>query len=54
MELNIISIIVGVVALVIGTILGKIIFAKNTKKQVEEAEQQSKLILKEAELRAEN
>ncbi len=54
MELNIISIIIGVVALVIGTILGKVIFAKNTKKQVEQAEQQSKLILKEAELRAEN
>jgi ribonuclease Y len=54
MELNIISIIVGVVALVLGTILGKLIFAKNTKKQVEEAEQQVKLILKEAELTAEN
>ena len=54
MEPNIISIIVGVVALVIGTALGKVIFAKNTKKQVEEAEQQSKLILKEAELTAEN
>ena len=54
MELNIISIIIGVVALIIGTILGKVIFAKNTKKQVEQAEQQSKLILKEAELRAEN
>ena len=54
MELNIISIIVGIVALVIGTILGKIIFAKNTKKQVEEAEHQVKLILKEAELTAEN
>jgi len=35
-------------------VLGKIIFTKNTKKQVEEAEQQSKLILKEAELTAEN
>lgn len=54
MEPNILSIIIGVVALVIGTVLGKIIFAKNTKKQVEEAEQQSKLILKEAELTAEN
>jgi ribonuclease Y len=54
MEPNILSIIIGIVALVIGAILGKIIFAKNTKKQVEEAEQQSKLILKEAELTAEN
>jgi ribonuclease Y len=54
MESNILSIIIGAVALVIGVVLGKIVFAKNTKKQVEEAEQQSKLILKEAELRAEN
>ena len=54
MEPTIIYIIIGVIALIIGIVLGKIIFAKNTKKQVEEAEQQSKLILKEAELRAEN
>jgi ribonuclease Y len=54
MESNILSIIIGAVALAIGVVLGKIVFAKNTKKQVEEAEQQSKLILKEAELRAEN
>ena len=54
MEPTIIYIIVGAIALIIGIVLGKIIFAKNTKKQVEEAEQQSKLILKEAELRAEN
>ena len=54
MELNIYYIIIGVVALLVGTLLGKMIFAKNTKKQVEEAEQQSKLILKEAELTAEN
>ena len=54
MEPNILSIIIGIVALIIGVVLGKIIFTKNTKKQVEEAEQQSKLILKEAELTAEN
>ena len=54
MELSIYYIIIGVVALLIGTVLGKLIFAKNTKKQVEDAEQQSKLILKEAELTAEN
>ncbi len=54
MEPNILSIIIGIVALIIGVVLGKLIFAKNTKKQVEEAEQQSKLILKEAELTAEN
>ena len=54
MEPNILSIIIGIVALIIGVVLGKIIFTKNTKKQVEEAEKQSKLILKEAELTAEN
>ena len=54
MEPNILSIIIGIVALIIGVVLGKIIFTKSTKKQVEEAEQQSKLILKEAELTAEN
>jgi len=52
MESSIIYISIGVVALIIGIIGGKIIFAKDTKKQVEEAEQQSKTILREAELRA--
>ena len=54
MEPNIISIIVGIAALIGGTILGKIVFAKNTKKQIEDAESQSKTIIREAELRAEN
>lgn len=53
MDPNIISIIIGVAALVIGIILGKIIFSANTRKKVEEAELQSQNILKEAELRAE-
>jgi ribonuclease Y len=53
MDPNIISIIIGVAALVAGIIAGKFIFAKNTKKLVEEAELQSKSVLKEAELRAE-
>lgn len=53
MDPNIISIIIGVAALVVGIIAGKFIFAKNTKKIVEEAELQSKNVLKEAELRAE-
>ena len=35
---QIIPIIIGVVALIAGIILGKILFAKNTKKQVEKAE----------------
>ena len=54
MELNIYYIIISIVALLIGTALGKLLFAKNTKQQVEDAEQQSKLILKEAALTAEN
>ena len=45
--------IIGVVALVIGVIAGKFIFAKNTKKQIEDAESQAQTIIKEAELRAE-
>ncbi len=53
MDPNILSIIIGAVALIIGLVAGKLIFAKNTRKQVEEAEQQSQTILREAELRAE-
>jgi len=53
MDSTILSVIIGVAALVVGIILGKFIFAKNTRKQIEEAELQSKSILKEAELRAE-
>jgi len=51
--MDIIAIIISAVALVIGVVLGKLIFAKNTKKQVEDAQLQSQTILKEAELRAE-
>ena len=53
MESNIIPIIVGIIAVAVGVILGKLIFAKNTIKQVEEATQHSQNIIKEAELRAE-
>src|SRR5690349_1763111 len=53
MDPNLVSIIIGVAALLVGIIAGKFIFAKNTQKIVEEAELQSKNILKEAELRAE-
>jgi len=53
MDQSIITIIAGVAALVVGIVLGKFIFAKDTKKQVEEAHLQSQSILKEAELRAE-
>ena len=53
MDPIIISTIIGVAALVVGIIAGKVIFAKNTRKRIEEAELQSQTILKEAELRAE-
>ena len=53
MDPNILSIIIGAAALIVGIIAGKFIFAKNTRKKIEEAELQSQTILKEAELRAE-
>jgi ribonucrease Y len=53
MDPNLISIIIGVAALIVGIIAGKFIFAANTKKILEEADLQSKTLLKEAELRAE-
>lgn len=54
MDSNIIYIIVGIVALIIGLILGKVVFAKNTKKQVEEAEIQAQKIIADGQLQAEN
>ncbi len=53
MDPNILSIIIGAGALIAGLVAGKLIFAKNTRKKIEEAELQSQTILKEAELRAE-
>ena len=53
MDQNIIFIIIGAAALIVGIIVGKLIFAKNTRKRIDEAELQSQTILKEAELRAE-
>ncbi|MEJ8841003.1 ribonuclease Y [Lacibacter sp. H375] len=53
MEPAILYVIIGVVALIIGVVTGKIIFAKNTRKQLEEADLQAQSIIKEAGLRAE-
>jgi ribonuclease Y len=53
MEPTILYIIIGAAALIIGVIAGRFAFAKNTKKQVEEADLQAHSIIKEAELRAE-
>jgi len=54
MDPNILSAIIGAAALVIGIIVGKLVFSKNTKKQIAEAEFLSQNIIKEAELRGEN
>jgi ribonucrease Y len=53
MDPNIISIIIGAAALIVGIIAGKLIFTKNTTRKIQEAESQSQTILREAELRAE-
>src|SRR3982751_1329664 len=53
MDLNIITIIVAVVALLVGIIAGKFIFAKDNRKRVEEAELQAQTLIKEAQLRGE-
>ncbi len=53
MDSNILSIIIGAAALIIGLVAGKLIFAKNAGRKIEEAELQSQTILREAELRAE-
>ena len=53
MDPNILLAIIGGGALAVGLVLGKIIFARNTQKKIEEAEIKAETILKEAELRAE-
>jgi ribonuclease Y len=52
MDPYIITIIAAIAALVVGIIVGKIIFAKDTRKRIEEAELQAQTLIKEAELRA--
>lgn len=53
MDQNVIYIIIGLVALIIGIIAGKFIFAKNTQKQIEEAQVQAQKIISDAELKSE-
>jgi ribonuclease Y len=53
MDSNIITLIVAIVALLAGIIAGKFIFAKDTRKRVDEAELQAQTLIKEAGLRAE-
>ncbi len=47
------SIIIGIICLIIGLVAGKLIFAANTKKYVEEAEQQAKKTIADAQQAAE-
>jgi ribonucrease Y len=54
MDSTIITIIAGAVALIAGIGAGKLLFSKNTKKQVEEAGSQAQNIIREAEGRAQN
>ena len=53
MEPIILYIIIGAAALITGIILGKLVFARNTKKQVEEADQQAQKIIADGQLQAE-
>lgn len=53
MEFSIATLIVAVIALLLGIVAGKFIFAKDTKKKIEEADLHAQNLLKEAELRAE-
>ena len=53
MDPNIIYIIIGVAALLVGAILGKLLFSKNTKKQVEEAQIMADKIIADGQLQAE-
>ena len=53
MDPIVLSIIIGAICLIIGVVVGKVIFSKDTKKQIESAESQAQTIIKEAELRAE-
>ncbi|MBS1910073.1 MAG: DUF3552 domain-containing protein, partial [Bacteroidetes bacterium] len=53
MDSTIIYIIIGAAALLVGILLGKLVFAKNTQKKIEEAEIQSQKIIAEGQLKAE-
>ena len=46
-------VIIGVVCIAVGIIAGKFIFAKNTRKQIEDAEQQARKIVGDAQANAE-
>ncbi len=53
MELNILSIIIGGASLAVGVVLGKVIFAKNTNKLLEDAKAEAKKIIADGQFQAE-
>ncbi|MBC9930970.1 ribonuclease Y [Chitinophaga qingshengii] len=54
MDVTLYTTIAAVVALIIGIVLGKVIFAKNTQQKIDEADQQAKKIIADAQVSAEN
>lgn len=48
------TIIAGIVALVVGFVIGKIVYAKNTQQKLEEAQSQAKKIVADAQVSSEN
>jgi ribonuclease Y len=54
MDMTIITIIVAVAAIIIGIFVGKAIFAKNTRTQIDQANQQAERIIAEGRTTAEN
>jgi len=50
---QLLPIIIGVVALIAGIVLGKVLFAKNTKNQLEKAESEAQKIISDAQFQAE-
>ncbi|MVT09768.1 ribonuclease Y [Chitinophaga tropicalis] len=54
MDVTLMTTIAAIVALIIGILLGKVIFAKNTQHKIQEAELQAQKIVTEAQLSAEN
>src|SRR5664280_3508865 len=50
---QLLPIIIGAIALIVGIVVGKILFAKNTKKQLETADQQAQRIISDAQIQAE-
>jgi len=53
MDQSILAFIIGVVALLLGIVAGKFIFAKNTQQKIDEAESQSRKIISDAQTSAE-